>query len=74
MRMDSVFRKRNGNSRVSGEEQNTVTGASRMLEKAEIQRLLERYSWDREETARRLGVSRTTLWRRMKDFGIEKPG
>ena len=73
MHMDSAFQERNGNGGACAEKRNAVTGASRMLEKTEILRLLETYGWDREETARSLGVSRTTLWRRMKHFGIEKP-
>lgn len=29
--------------------------------------------WRLTETARRLGISRTTLWRRLRDWGIEAP-
>jgi PAS domain S-box-containing protein len=39
-------------------------------EKDTIIRALEENGYDREVTARQLGVSRTTLWRRMKRYGI----
>lgn len=40
---------------------------------SEAQRLriaLEAHRWRREETARSLGISRATLWRRMRDFDL----
>ena len=40
---------------------------------SESQRLraaLETHRWRREETARALGISRATLWRRMREFGL----
>jgi transcriptional regulator with PAS, ATPase and Fis domain len=52
-----------------------VTGAT-LVEKAssdEMQRLraaLETHRWRREETARSLGISRATLWRRMREHGL----
>jgi transcriptional regulator of acetoin/glycerol metabolism len=30
--------------------------------------------WRLTETARRLGISRTTLWRRLREWGVEAPG
>jgi len=38
-----------------------------------IRALLERNAGDRHEAARALGMSRTTLWRRMKKYGISEP-
>jgi PAS domain S-box-containing protein len=35
-----------------------------------IQDLLERHHWNRQETARALGINRTTLWRKMKKYGL----
>ena len=39
----------------------------------EVQRLLDvldAQGWRRGETARALGISRSTLWRRMKEYGL----
>ena len=39
----------------------------------EVRRLLEvlgAHSWRRDDTARALGISRSTLWRRMKEYGL----
>lgn len=35
-----------------------------------IRRALEENRWRRTATARALGISRATLWRRMRDFGL----
>ncbi len=40
-------------------------------ERAAIVRELEGHRWNRMETARALGVSRSTLWRRMRALGLE---
>jgi transcriptional regulator with GAF, ATPase, and Fis domain len=40
-------------------------------ERTELLRTLEASHWKRAEAARRLGVSRTTLWRKMRELGIE---
>ena len=39
----------------------------------QLQSVLEECGWNRSEAARRLGVDRTTVWRRMKQWGIEDP-
>jgi PAS domain S-box-containing protein len=36
--------------------------------------VLHRSGWRMQEAADRLGVSRVTLWRKLKDHGIERPG
>ncbi len=41
-------------------------------EAARIVRALESNHWNAGRTARALGVSRTTLWRRMRHFGIDR--
>ncbi|MBI5441139.1 MAG: hypothetical protein HY900_08005, partial [Deltaproteobacteria bacterium] len=35
-----------------------------------IYEVLTEVEWNKGEAARRLGLSRTTLWRRMRDLGI----
>ncbi len=39
-------------------------------ERARIVSVLERYHWNRQRAAEALGLSRSTLWRRMPDLGI----
>jgi len=47
----------------------SVEGASTGAER--LQAVLEEHHWRRSEAARALGVSRTTLWRMMREAGIE---
>jgi len=42
------------------------------LEKETILRILGETNWKYQDCAKRLGISRTTLWRKMKDLRIEK--
>jgi len=42
------------------------------LEKQHIARALQLFHWDYERVARELGIGRTTLWRKMKEYGIER--
>jgi PAS domain S-box-containing protein len=39
-------------------------------EHSEILALLQQFDWHRQKTARALGVDRTTLWRKMKKYGL----
>ncbi len=46
------------------------------LEEAEremVVRTLEDNSWKISKTAQKLGISRVTLWRKMKEYGVQKP-
>lgn len=36
-----------------------------------ILKTLNQFNWNREKTAKKLNMSRTTLWRKMKTYGIE---
>lgn len=50
-----------------------VVAAQEPSAASESQRLriaLESHRWRREETARALGISRATLWRKMREFGL----
>jgi transcriptional regulator with PAS, ATPase and Fis domain len=49
------------------------SGAER-LEVEKIRALLQRYPTNRPDAARALGISRTTLWRKMKKYGITEAG
>jgi AraC-like DNA-binding protein len=42
-------------------------------ERRSIVETLNSTGWKLTETARRLGISRTTLWRRLRAWGIESP-
>lgn len=44
-----------------------------MRERDAIVGTLHATGWRLTETARRLGISRTTLWRRLREWGIEAP-
>jgi len=39
-------------------------------ERAELVAALQKFSWHRQKTASALGVDRTTLWRKMKKYGL----
>ena len=43
------------------------------LEERLLREVLERCGWRMQEAADRIGISRVTLWRKMKDLGIERP-
>jgi hypothetical protein len=52
-----------------------VLGADRplaALERLLIQEILVRCEWRMQEAADRLGISRVTLWRKLRDHGIER--
>jgi DNA-binding NtrC family response regulator len=51
----------------------STSGMTRLehLERAEIERLLERHQGNLILVARELGISRTTLWRRLKDYRLQ---
>ncbi len=52
----------------------TVTSSLDNVEKEWILRMLEKTGWKYTEAARSLGISRTTLWRKLKAYGIEDDG
>lgn len=43
-------------------------------EKDAIVRTLDAHAWKLAETAKSLGISRTTLWRRLKAYGLHRDG
>jgi len=42
------------------------------LEERVLREVVERCGWRMQDAAERLGISRVTLWRKMKDLGIER--
>jgi two-component system NtrC family response regulator len=44
----------------------------RELEREHIARALRHCRWDYDSVARALGIGRTTLWRKIKEYDIEK--
>jgi PAS domain S-box-containing protein len=48
----------------------TVAGIKRPIDKAAMIAALEQSGGKRQEAAQRLGISRTSMWRRMKELGL----
>jgi DNA-binding NtrC family response regulator len=44
-----------------------------MAQREVILAMLTRYRWDKSRTARELGISRTTLWRKCQRYGLTPP-
>ena len=42
------------------------------VEKAHIIETLERCGWNHSRAADALGIGRTTLWRKLKDYGLDR--
>jgi DNA-binding NtrC family response regulator len=57
-------------SQRESEGENPRSNAMPSLEAKRLQAILEEHRWRRSEVARALGVSRTTLWRMMREAGL----
>ncbi len=44
------------------------------VEREHIQRVLERHRGNATAAAKQLGISRTTLWRKLRQYGLKRPG
>ena len=42
------------------------------LEKRYIMEILEQYDWNQAKVAKKLGIGRNTLWRKIKQYGLKK--
>jgi transcriptional regulator with GAF, ATPase, and Fis domain len=52
------------------EARHAARGEQAAVEREALVRTLEAHRWNRVDTARALGLSRSTLWRRMRDLGV----
>lgn len=55
----------------TGKKEKQYTALIHTEEAAKIQETLRHYCGNREKTAEALGISKVTLWRYMKKYGIE---
>ena len=55
----------------TGKKEETYTALVHSEESDKIQETLRLFCGNREKTAEALGISKVTLWRRMKKYGIE---
>jgi len=60
-----------GNRAVEGQSQRLATMAER--EQELLKETLEKCGWNKKEAARHLGISRNTLYQKMKRYGVPKP-
>lgn len=54
------------------EKASKSVGSLRIMERELMLKILEQSDWRYKEAAKTLGISRTTLWRKLKEFKIEK--
>lgn len=69
---DTVIGERRDLPAEPGEEALTLAEALSRFEKAYLLNVLKKNNWKRGPTAESLGVDRRTLFRKMKDFNLEK--
>jgi len=54
------------------------TGQNNILIKQDegdrLRKILQQVNWNQSEAARKLGVSRVTIWKRINKYGIKRPG
>ena len=51
-----------------------VAGSLADMEKAHISQMLETQGWNISQTAASLGINRTTLYKKIKKYGLKQPG
>jgi transcriptional regulator with PAS, ATPase and Fis domain len=57
----------------AGTASSSPHGSLHQLEAAFLMSVLRRNHWNRQETARQLGIHKTTLFRKIKSLGLEVP-
>jgi DNA-binding NtrC family response regulator len=48
-------------------------GSKSLPDRKQLIQTLRQTGWNQSETARKLGVSRVTVWKRMQQFGVKRP-
>ncbi|MCJ7812370.1 sigma 54-interacting transcriptional regulator, partial [bacterium] len=61
----------NTQQKIITQEENIEETTLEKLEKHYILKTLEKYAWNQKKASEVLGISTTTLWRKLKTYGIE---
>jgi transcriptional regulator with PAS, ATPase and Fis domain len=74
IRADDIVFISAGKRRLTFKQQHQPTSKSlRDSQRVQIVKALEENDWNCTNTARQLGIGRTTLWRKMKQFNLQQP-
>ena len=57
----------------SGSDEQLRPQSIESMEKKLIRKVLEENNWQKTKSARILGINRTTLWHKIKEYGLEEP-
>jgi PAS domain S-box-containing protein len=58
---------------IAAEKPQTTSDADPLPHREKLVHALKQAGWNQTETAKQLGVSRVTVWKRMQQFGIKRP-